>query len=328
MSDEVHTTSKQRFEDSYVGALNEIAKRYSPSAGTGRLHANILPYIKQHPVRATAMAGVSALAIGASVFAWGPAMTVAQGVGIAAFVLARESATFKHHTQVLAVASVSCLLSTAQQAIMGATSGDIKDYLPPAIMLAHAAGTTGAFAIMPQPIANPQTNEDKQKDKEIRFLRGAFAWSTGLVGAAAAAYASYKYQNGIGIIPAITTLGNSLLFSIKDANTPLARLGYIGMNLGHAFLWATQPVQSAALLLTEAMYLTTHSVTLAEHDVPVADRKTGRSFTTRERMSAYWNNIIGKGEKATDIGVTRHEQGWERPDNKVYGRIGRLILGS
>jgi hypothetical protein len=288
-----------------------MSQRYSLS-DSGYFKTRFAPFAAKHPVRSAALVGASAAAIGAGVYGWGAAVTMAQAVGFAAFMLARESATFRDHRHMLAVASSSCILSAAQQGIMAALDQNPGAYAPGGIMLGHAALSLAAFAVVPE---------------TKKILRGAITWGGGAAGAAAAAYASYKYESGTGIIPAMTTLGNSALFSIKDTGTPRARLGYIGMNLGHLFYWASQPVQSLALAFTEAMYIATHGCTLQEHDIPVKDRKTGHSFTSMERLSLYFKNVIARGEKAEDIGMTRHQEGRERPDNRFYKEIRRLVLG-
>ncbi len=313
METDVQDSYPERIHASYGEAFKALAQRYAPNNTEGRWRGGILPYIKRHPIRAAILTGASALAIGGSLYGWGLTMTAAQMLGIGGLVLSREAATFKNHRHIMATASLACVVGTAQQALMALSTGDPGSYVPGGILVAHAAATLSAFAIIPESRKN---------------LRQAITWGGGVAGAAAAAYASYKYQSGLGLIPAATTLANSLLFSIKDGNTPRARAGYIGMNIAHLFYWATQPVMSLAPMAAEAMYLATHTTTLAENDIPVADRQTGKPFTARERLSAYFSHVIGQGRPPEDLGVTRKEQGWERPDNKAYADIGRAVLGS
>lgn len=298
-----------RVKESYGESLAELSNRYS----TSNVQVGLSDYVRAHPARTAALVTASAVAIGAGVHQWGFVVTLAQAVGVAAFLLARESATFKEHRHILALASISCFASTAQQAIMAGTADNPGAYLPGGIMLAHAAATLTAFAVIPE---------------TKKAFRQAVTWGGGIAGAGAAGYLSYQYESGSGFIPAATTLANAVAFSVKDDNTPRARVAYIGLNLGHLFYWVTQPVASLALAATEAMYVATHAITTAEHDVPVADRETGRRYGLRERLSLYFNDVLLKGKRATDLGITQAEQGWERPDDRFYVRMRKVVFGA
>lgn len=138
---------------------------------------------------------------------------------------------------------------------------------------------------------------------------------------------AYSYQNDWGVIPALTTIGNAVLFSVSDKYTPRARLGYIAMNVFHMLFWATQPVVSVWLFLIEIMYVATHSVSLMEHDIPIADRHTGKEYSPSARWKLYFTQVLVNGEIAQKLGLTRYELGWVRPDEKLYGGIWKKSLG-
>lgn len=307
----IDNTYSGRIKASYGEVFTELSRRYAPAEG-GHLRTSLLPYIKKHPVRSTIMVGASAVAIGASAYGLGLYVTIAQAVGIPGLMLTREAATFKEHRHILSTASLACALATLQQGMMVYATADPGAYIPGSVMVGHAAATLAVFAIVPEVKTS---------------FRRAVTWAGGIGGAVAAGYASYKYGSANGIIPAITTLGNSILFSIKDDNTPRARLGYIGMNIAHAFYWATQPIFSLAPLAAEAFYLVTHTTSAAQYDMPVANRETGHPLTARERCTAYFKEVLWRGRRADHVGITHREQEWERPDNKVYKRVGYFVFG-
>lgn len=313
MSDTVHSTYRERFNASYGEAFSALSDRYSLGNDQGLFRNTITPFIKKHPMRTAALAGASGLAILTGVHEWGLVATAAQAIGIAGFFLSKEAAVFKEHRHILALASVACVFATAQQAALGLVTGNPGAYIPGGVMVAHAAATLGAFAVIPE---------------TQKLLRKAVTWGGGLIGAAGAAYASYKFENGSGLIPAATTLANSVIFSIKDGNTPRARMGYIGMNLAHLYYFATQPVATATAVAAELMYLGTHATTLRHNDVPVQDKDTGESYSRMKRLSLYFKHVIGRGEKAEDLGRTRVQNGEQRPDDRFYRACGRLILGN
>ncbi len=313
MNDPASETVGERVRASYGEAFNALANRYSPNNTEGRWRGVIRPYIRRHPWRAAVLAGTSALAIGISLYEWGAALTAAQMIAIGGLVLTREAAKFKEHRHILATISLACMATVVQQAFMAAATGEPGAYIPGAIMVAHAAATLAAFATIPE---------------ERTALRRGLVWGGGTMGAAAAAYLSYKSGQGTGFIPAVTTLANSALFNIKDSKTPRARLGYLWTNVAHFVYWATQPVASWAPMAAEAMLFGTHVTTMAEHDIPVAERQTGRKFGTWESLSVYFKDVIGRGIKAEEVGVTRFEQGWKRSDDLFYQRIGRAVFGS
>lgn len=308
MSDNIYMA---RAKESYGEVAAELSRRYAPGNSDGHIQS-ILAYTQKHPVRSAILGTASALAIGASVFAWGPVVTVAQGAALAGFFIAREAATFKEHRHINALASISCAATAGQQWLMAATSGEPGAYIPGGVMLSHAAATLAAFAIIPE---------------AKKAFRAAVTWGGGVAGALGAAYASYKFENGTGIIPAVTTLANSVVFSIKDGSTPRARAAYIGMNLGHLFYWATQPVASLSLMATEAMYVLTHGNTLAEHDVPIADRETGSRYSFLKQTGLYFRDVLVQGKRAEELGITRSENGWERADDRFYRTMRGLVLG-
>jgi hypothetical protein len=239
-------------------------------------------------------------------------ITGAQGLGLAALLLAREAATFKDHRHILAVASASTALATLQQGLTAALTHDPGNYVPGMVMLAHATLTLSAFSVIPE---------------AKKAFRRVVTWGGGLAGCFAAAYTSHKYGDAMGFIPAITTLGNAFLFSMSDSNTPRARLGYIGMNISHLAYWATQPVMSVSLAAAEALYLSTHIASLRHHDIPVKDRNSYRPLSSSEQVKGYLR-VIFKGERAQDIGITQGQNpDYHRLDSRFYAPLKKLIFG-
>lgn len=307
MSDAVHTTYAQRFNASYGEALKDISTRYS-------IREQIIPYIKKHPVRAAtiALATTSALAIGAQVY--GVALTAAYASGLVATWLAYESSTNKNHRHILPVASLSCIFAAAQQGVTAGLSSNPDEYIPGLVMLGHAALTTAAFSVIP---------ETKTR------LRQGVTWVGGLAGAALA----FKSANNIGsivdAIPAVTTIANAFIFSIKDAFTARARPLYVfGLNATHALYFLSQPVVSLGALATEALFALGHVSTAKAHDIPAADRETKEPYPLNKRLGLYFKEVIWNGKKSESLGLTEAECGKERMDHAVFKKIGKFVLGS
>jgi hypothetical protein len=229
---------------------------------------------------------------------------------------------FKNHNNILATASLGLVLAIGQQTIDMTMSGEYGSYIPGMVMLGHAALTTAAFAIIP---------ETKEKFRKAVTLGG------GAIGAITAGWTAQHFGESSGFIPAATTAINSYLFGIKSPQTGRARIGYLAMNTGHLYYWATQPVPAIALALTELSFLHGHSKTMMENDIPMTESpNSDRILPTKQRLSRYWREVIWNGKPSKELGKTRAQLGLKSPipsladmvsTSATYARQTSITLG-
>lgn len=274
---------------SYKRAFAEVAARFP---------------VRKNPVLSASLGGASLMAIGLSQQFLGTAVTVEQAIGFAGLFFAYQSTKAERHSDLLAVASVSCGLTAAQQVLQAYSTQDYGG----AIMLGQAALVTSVFSKMTQPYTItedlPQTTKEKLKalNKKINKPRRIFALASGTLGAIAAVCVSEAFGKAAGYIPAITTFLNPIVSGIPDAFSHVARLSYVAFNAAHGGYFLTQPEWvekglaaakdvSWGLVGIEAMFIYGHLKTIFANDVPRINTQTGEPLTCVEMVKGYFTGL-------------------------------------
>ncbi len=279
---------QHRVASSYGEGIRTI-----PEKGQAALQAyKTLPPVKKAFVTGMLGAGVIG-ALGPGLLLGSVSAIALQALGLAGFALGQIAVQNKEHRHLLALASLSTTVLTAQTLASGDNAG--------AAMLGHASLFLATCATLP---------EDGYKK-----LRLTASWAMAVSGA----YLSWKFSHAAGIpalnrlpdalhmaidnIPTATILVNAYAFSRPDSQTARARLLYPFLNAAHGAYFATRADPSAAILLTEALYFGGHIIAAHREDIVKTDLQ-GKPLPWKNRLGIYFRHTLWNNEDRSAHGLT------------------------